>query len=122
MTTESIFAKSSAERKKDQDKKLAANDLIESKSSTKVRVNFSLSPDANEKMRKKAEELDTSKSALLERLINQDFYLPRSSTEQIKMLSEKLGVDKNTIILWAINQMFEANKLDREELYSRLTK
>ncbi len=62
---ESIFSKSSTARAKDQEKKMAANDLIE-KNTTKVRVNFSLSPEANEKMKKKADEMGLSKSALLQ--------------------------------------------------------
>ena len=67
---ESIFSKSSTARAKDQEKKMAANDLIE-KSAQKIRVNFSLSSEANEKMRKKAEEMDISKSALLQLWIHE---------------------------------------------------
>ena len=49
---------------------MAANDLIE-KSAQKIRVNFSLSSEANEKMRKKAEEMGISKSALLQLWIHE---------------------------------------------------
>ena len=52
--SENIFSKSSTARAKDQEKKMAANDLID-KSAQKIRVNFSLSSESNEKMRKKAE-------------------------------------------------------------------
>lgn len=67
---ESIFSKSSTARAKDQEKKMAANDLIE-KSAQKIRVNFSLSSEANEKMRKTAEEMGISKSALLQLWIHE---------------------------------------------------
>lgn len=63
--SENIFSKSSTARAKDQEMKMAANDLIE-KSAQKIRVNFSLSSESNEKMRKKAEEMGLSKSALLQ--------------------------------------------------------
>ena len=62
---ESISSKSSTARAKEQEQKMAANDLIE-KNTTKVRVNFSLSSEANEKMKKKADEMGLSKSALLQ--------------------------------------------------------
>ena len=62
---ESIFSKSSTARAKEQEQKMAANDLIE-KNTTKVRVNFSLSSEANVKMKKKADEMELSKSALLQ--------------------------------------------------------
>ena len=50
---------------------MAANDLID-KSAQKIRVNFSLSSESNEKMRKKAEEMGLSKSALLQLWIHQN--------------------------------------------------
>ena len=77
---ENIFKTGSKKRAKDQEAVKAANniseqiveteqtektDLIE-KNTTKVRVNFSLSPEANEKMKKKADEMGLSKSALLQ--------------------------------------------------------
>lgn len=68
--SESIFSKSSTARAKDQEMKMAANDLID-KSVQKIRVNFSLSSESNEKMRKKAEEMGLSKSALLQLWIHQ---------------------------------------------------
>ena len=68
---ESIFSKSSTARAKDQEKKMAANDLIE-KSAQKIRVNFSLSSDANEKMKRKADEMGISKSALLQLWIHEN--------------------------------------------------
>lgn len=68
--SENIFSKSSTARAKDQEMKMAANDLIE-KSAQKIRVNFSLSSEANEKMRKKAEEMGISKSALLQLWIHE---------------------------------------------------
>ena len=69
--SENIFSKSSTARAKDLEKKMAANDLID-KSAQKIRVNFSLSSESNEKMRKKAEEMGLSKSALLQLLIHQN--------------------------------------------------
>jgi hypothetical protein len=69
--SESIFSKSSTARAKDQEMKMAANDLID-KSAQKIRVNFSLSSESNEKMRKKAEEMGLSKSALLQLWIHQN--------------------------------------------------
>lgn len=68
---ESIFSKSSAARAEDQKKKMAANDLIE-KNAQKIRVNFSLSSDANEKMKRKADEMGISKSALLQLWIHEN--------------------------------------------------
>lgn len=70
--TGSIFAQSAADRKKDQEKKMAANDLIDARPATKVRINFSLSSEANDKMKKKAEEMGISKSALLQLWIHQN--------------------------------------------------
>lgn len=70
--TGSIFAQSAADRKKDQEKKMAANDLIDARLATKVRINFSLSSEANDKMKKKAEEMGISKSALLQLWIHQN--------------------------------------------------
>ena len=69
--SENIFSKSSTARAKDQEKKMAANDLID-KNAQKIRVNFSLSSESNEKMRKKAEEMGLSKSALLQLWIHQN--------------------------------------------------
>lgn len=69
--SENIFSKSSTARAKDQEMKMAANDLID-KSAQKIRVNFSLSSESNEKMRKKAEEMGLSKSALLQLWIHQN--------------------------------------------------
>lgn len=69
--SENIFSKSSTARAKDQEKKMAANDLIE-KSAQKIRVNFSLSSDANEKMKRKADEMGISKSALLQLWIHEN--------------------------------------------------
>lgn len=69
--SENIFSKSSTARAKDQEKKMAANDLIE-KSAQKIRVNFSLSSDANEKMKRKADEMGISKSALLQCWIHEN--------------------------------------------------
>ena len=69
--SENIFSKSSTARAKDQKMKMAANDLID-KSAQKIRVNFSLSSESNEKMRKKAEEMGLSKSALLQLWIHQN--------------------------------------------------
>lgn len=68
---ESIFSKSSIARAEDQKKKMAANDLIE-KNAQKIRVNFSLSSDANEKMKRKADEMGISKSALLQLWIHEN--------------------------------------------------
>jgi hypothetical protein len=68
--SENIFSKSSTARAKDQEMKMAANDLID-KSAQKIRVNFSLSSESNEKMRKKAEEMGLSKSALLQLWIHE---------------------------------------------------
>jgi hypothetical protein len=69
--SENIFSKSSTARAKDQEMKMAANDLID-KNAQKIRVNFSLSSESNEKMRKKAEEMGLSKSALLQLWIHQN--------------------------------------------------
>ncbi len=69
--TKSIFSTSSTARALDQEKKMAANDLIELKQS-KVRINFSLSSDANDKMKKKADEMGISKSALLQLWIHEN--------------------------------------------------
>lgn len=69
--SDNIFSKSSTARAKDQEMKMAANDLID-KSAQKIRVNFSLSSESNEKMRKKAEEMGLSKSALLQLWIHQN--------------------------------------------------
>ncbi len=68
--SENIFSKSSTARAKDQEMKMAANDLID-KNAQKIRVNFSLSSESNEKMRKKAEEMGLSKSALLQLWIHE---------------------------------------------------
>lgn len=68
---ESIFSKSSTARAEDQKKKMAANDLIK-KNAQKIRVNFSLSSDANEKMKRKADEMGISKSALLQLWIHEN--------------------------------------------------
>lgn len=68
---ESIFSKSSTARAKEQEQKMAANDLIE-KNTTKVRVNFYLSSEANDKMKKKADEMGLSKSALLQLWIHEN--------------------------------------------------
>lgn len=68
--SENIFSKSSTARAKDQEMKMAANDLID-KCAQKIRVNFSLSSESNEKMRKKAEEMGISKSVLLQLWIHE---------------------------------------------------
>lgn len=94
---ENIFKTGSKKRAKDQEAIKAANNISEQieeterteeteqtekteqpketeqieKSAQKIRVNFSLSSESNEKMRKKAEEMGLSRSALLQLWIHE---------------------------------------------------
>lgn len=82
---ENIFKTGSKKRAKDQEAIKAANNISEQieeteptekteqieKSAQKIRVNFSLSSESNEKMGEKAKEMGISKSALLQLWIHE---------------------------------------------------
>lgn len=70
---ENIFKTGSKKRAKDQDAIKAANNISEQieKSAQKIRVNFSLSSESNEKMGEKAKKMGISKSALLQLWIHE---------------------------------------------------
>lgn len=77
---ENIFKIGAKKRAKDQEAIKAANNISEQieetehteKSTQKIRVNFSLSSESNEKMGEKAKEMGLSKSALLQLWIHEN--------------------------------------------------